>query len=120
MKSRHPNALLIPEEGPVLIFELDGTLAQLQTIVGGLIQALALPELICPNDDATAYVNEDGKFEPDCEPNMRATDFLVPGVGLFWGDHIAGPMVLCGFDPDTGLHAPLPPEVVERVWLIEE
>jgi hypothetical protein len=119
MQSRHPNALVIPVEGPVQTVELDGTLAQLQLLVGGLIQALPLPEFICPRDDATAYVNEDGKYAPACTPNMRATDFLAPGVGLFWGDYVAGPMVVCGFDPRTGRHAPLPPGVEARVRLID-
>jgi hypothetical protein len=119
MKCNHPSALVIPVEGPVGTVELDGTLAQLQALVGGLIQALPVPEFICPNDGATAYVNEDGKFDPDCAPNVRATDFLAPGIGLFFGDYVAGPMIVCGFDPRTGRHAPLPPGVGARVRLIE-
>ena len=50
-------------------------------------------------DYATAYVNEEGKFMPreidgkpgPGAPNMRATDFMVPGIGLMPGDYIAGP-----------------------------
>ena len=52
-------------------------------------------------------------------PNMRATDFMVPGVGLFPGDYIAGPFLLCGFDVNTGEHGELPAEVIERARLIE-
>ncbi len=113
------NALLIPVEGPVQAVELDGSLEQLQTLVGGYIEALAVPEFICPDDGATAYVNEEGKFDPDCKPNMRATDFLVPGVGLMFGDWIAGPLLIAGFNPRRGEHRPLPAAVEKRVRLIE-
>jgi hypothetical protein len=113
-------ALLIPVDGPVQPVTLDDTLEQLQGIVGGLVQALPVPEFISPGGRATVYVNEEGKFDPDCQPNMRATDFLVPGVGLFWGDFISGPMIVAGFDPRTGNHAPLPESVEQRVRLIEQ
>jgi hypothetical protein len=88
-------ALVIPSEGPLFEVELtpddDGSsLAQLQALVGGYIQALPIPEFVPGSDHATAYVNEEGKFDPDCPPNMRATDFFVPGIGIFAGDYIAG------------------------------
>jgi len=112
-------ALVIPESGPV--FELDvpreDALDVLQGAVGGYIQALPLPAFVDPDGRATAYVHEEGKFE--CQPNMRATDFMVPGVGLFPGDYIAGPMVFIGFDPATGEHAELPASVAKRIRLIE-
>jgi Domain of unknown function (DUF3846) len=115
-------ALVIPVEGPLVEVELspreDGsTLAQLQELVGGYIEALPLPDFIEGADRATAYIDEEGKGIQ--EPNMRATDFLVPGVGLFWGDYIAGPLVLCGFDPRRGVHAELPEGVLRRARLIE-
>ena len=112
-------ALLIPAEGPLREIELDGSLEQLQELVGGRIQALPLPDFIDPNGRATAYVNEEGKYEQADRPNMRATDFLVPGVGLFFGDHVAGDMLLCGFDSATGDHADLPDAVAARARLIE-
>ena len=114
-----PRALLIPVEGPLEEVELDGTLAQLQAIVGGMIQALPLPGFIAGADEATAYVNDEGKFLEACQPNLRATDFMVPGVGLLWGDYIAGPFLLCGFDPRNGEHAELPDPVERRARLIE-
>lgn len=112
-------ALLLPAEGPVETITLDGALKQLQALVGGFIQALPVPEFIDPDGRATAYVNEDGKFDPGCQPNMRATDFLVPGVGLWLNDYVAGPMLVCGFNPRTGEHAELPTAVEQRVRLIE-
>ena len=111
-------ALLIPVEGPVQDIELDGSLAQLQTIVGGHIEAVPLPDFITGARQATAYIHDEGKFE--CEPNMRATDFMVPGVGLWPSDYIAGPFLLVGFDIRTGEHTEnLPEAVVARARLIE-
>lgn len=110
-------ALLIPVEGPVETIELDGTLAQLQKLVDGMIEALPLPDFIDPQGEATSYVNEEGKFTQ--QPNMRATDFMVPGVGLFMGDYIAGPFLICGFDARQGEHAELPDGIEARVRLIE-
>lgn len=115
------SALLVPVEGPVQQLELDGSLEQLQRLVGGFIEAVPIPSFIPGSERATAYINEEGKFDPECGPNMRATDFFVPGVGIFAGDHIAGPLVLCGFDPDTGANTnDLPAAVAARVRLIEE
>jgi hypothetical protein len=117
-------ALVIPVEGPLYELELGrpggGDLEVLQEAVGGRIQAIPLPEFIRSADMATAYMNEEGKFDPDCKPNMRATDYLVPGVGLFFGDYIAGAMVLAGFNPNTGTHAALPQPVIDRARLIEK
>jgi hypothetical protein len=119
-------ALVVPVAGPLVEVELvpdagsgRATLTQLQELVGGMIEALPLPDFIAGADAATAYVNEEGKLV-GLEPNMRATDFMVPGVGLFWNDYIAGPFVLCGFDPRTGEHAELPAPVAARARLIEQ
>lgn len=115
-------ALVIPVRGPLEEVELvdEGSLKQLQDLVGGgNIQALPLPEFIEGASRATCYVNEDGKYLDNCPPNTRATDFMVPGVGIFMGDYVAGPFVLCGFDPHTGEHAELPAPVIARARLIE-
>jgi hypothetical protein len=115
-------ALVIRSEGPIEEIELvggDGQLKQLQELVGGYIQAIPLPDFVDRQGKATAYINEEGKFEPDCKPNMRATDFFVPGIGLMYGDYIAGTLVLCGFDVSTGEHAELPQPVIDRARLIE-
>lgn len=120
-------AIVIPVTGDYYAIEVGrsggGDLDVLQEAVGGLIQAVPLPGFIKDADKATVYVNEDGKFtlvDEDGRPiiNKRATDFMVPGVGLFFGDFIAGPMVLCGFNPRTGAHAELPKSVHDRALLI--
>lgn len=112
-------AIVIPASGPIETIELDGTLEQLQGIVGGLVQALPVPEFIDPTGRSTVYVGEESKLVADPVFNGRATDFMVVGAGLLWGDWIAGPMVVAGFDPRTGEHAKLPPAVEKRVRLIE-
>ena len=113
-------ALVIPVEGPLYDLDVPGHgLDTLQEAVGGSIEAVPLPEFIDRTGRSTAYVNEEGKYDPACKPNMRATDFLVPGIGLFAGDYIAGPLVLCGFNPETGGHAKLPASVIARARLIE-
>jgi hypothetical protein len=120
-------ALVIPVEGPVYeirVGDTAGDLVTLQQAVGGFIEAVPVPRFIRDADQATAYINEEGKFtclndDGSVQINRRATDFMVPGVGLGWGDFIAGPAVFCGFDPRTGEHAVLPKAVVDRVRLIE-
>jgi hypothetical protein len=112
-------ALLIPLEGPITELHIptddDGaSLAALQAAVGGWIEAVSLPPFVTDADRATAYVNEEGKLE-GLPPNYLATDVMVPGVGLMWGDYIAGPMVVCGFDMHTGDNADIPPGVERRV-----
>lgn len=91
------SALLIPADDALpirrIIVGKDG-LADLQAAVGGSIEAVPY----YAHEGITTYINESGKFE--CEPNRRATQLLGPG--LFAGDYIAGNLVVCGFDPDTG------------------
>jgi hypothetical protein len=115
-----PRALVIPVEGPITELELrrPDSLRQLQEAVGGYIEAVDLPEFIRDSERATCYVNEEGKLT-GLPFNGRATDLLVPGVGLFWGDYIAGPMVVCGFNPETGGNTSIPPGVERRIRLIE-
>jgi hypothetical protein len=114
-------AIVIPVEGPVEEIDIpdDGvsSLETLQRLVGGHIEAIHVPEQF-GGDDATAYINEEGKFIESCKPNMRATDFFVPGFGLFPGDYIAGTVVLVGFTP-SGDHKDVPEKVIRRARLIE-
>ena len=112
--------LVIPVEGPLVEEEIDGeSLSTLQRLVGGgFIESVVVPDFIKDAEHASAFINEEGKFREDLKPNMRATDFLVPGVGLFMGDHIAGPFVLAGDDGEGGI-ADVPAGIVERARLIE-
>lgn len=116
-------ALVIPMEGPMEEIELPENvnkhLTMLQEVVGGYIEAVPIPSFIADADRATAIVNEEGKYIEDCRPNMRATDFLVPGRGIGWGDYVAGNMILLGFDPRDGAHKDVPDGIVARARLIE-
>jgi hypothetical protein len=120
-------ALVIPVTGPIYEIEVGmpaGDLTTLQGVVGGTIQAVPVPAFIKDADRATAYVHDEGKWacvneDGSIAVNYRATDFMVPGVGLHYGDFIAGPFVLCGFNPADGEHDHLPQAVIDRARLIE-
>ena len=75
------NALLIPVVGPLEVIGLDETLERLQGIVGGNIQALPLPAFIDGAHRATAYINEEGKFDPDAEAEHARDRLPRPGRG---------------------------------------
>lgn len=115
--------LVIPDDGsPVWEIQVGSSgkgLNALQEAVAGWIEAIGVPEFIDPNGRTTCYLNEEGKYMDHCKPNMRATDFLVPGVGLRWGDYIAGNMIVIGFNPRTGENEDIAPHVEQRIRLIE-
>ena len=98
------NAVLIPADPgePVRRVTVDG-LHGLQAAVGGDIEAVDTAVL---GDQLTSYINAEGKFNGS-QPNPRATELLGPG--LFAGDFIAGPLLICGFDPDEGENRDCPP-----------
>jgi hypothetical protein len=113
-------ALVIPCDITMPIEEInlneESALEQLQGIVGGWIEALPLPGAITDYKyNATAYINEEGKFLDACTLNERATNFMMPGIGLFEGDYIAGNFIVCGFDSATGTHRDIPVYVEDRI-----
>lgn len=113
-------SLVIPVAGSLYYLDLPirhSGLDALQQAVEGYVEMIRLPRFVDPDGSAAAFINEEGKYTQP--PNMRATDFMVPGVGLFWGDHIAGPMVLVGVDSTTGENVDVPQRVAERAYLIE-
>lgn len=97
-------ALLIPTTGPVTEVHQDG-LDDLQALLHGPIEGLSIDG----RHDAAAYVNEQGLLEGLAD-NSRATRLL--------GIRIAGPAVLCGFDPATGEQTPIPDDLAETVLKI--
>lgn len=115
-------ALVIPaDDAPVRELDLPSSDSQslraLQDAVGGYIEALPLPAFIGADREARMIVNDEGKFTQSI--NRRATDFMVPGVGLLFGDYIAGDCVLVGGDARGGL-TDVPAVVNARVRLIEQ
>ena len=111
-------AILIPTDQRPRTIEIEDGYEALQSQVGGMIQALPVPE----RSDATVYINENGKFECVDENgriivNPVATMYMKPV--LFPSDFIAGPMLLCGFDPSTGENLDVPNELCQTFGLTE-
>ena len=115
-------ALVIPVDGPLYEIDLGASDARdldtMQQVVGGYIEGVPIPRFVPGHEQAYAFINEEGKYDPGCLPNRRATDFMVPGAHLAASDYIAGPMILTGRD-DHGGTAELPQGVVARARLIE-
>lgn len=101
--------IVIPVTDDAYIFPLPekDALDVLQKQVGGNIEALPFPG----RNDVTCYVNEEGKYTQQLNPGAT---LLMRDV-LFDNDYIAGPLVICGFDPVTGEHTELPPEILEAM-----
>jgi hypothetical protein len=94
-------ALLIPTTGPVAEVQQHG-LGDLQALLHGPIEGLPVDG----RHDAGAYVSEQALLD-GLSDNPRATRLL--------GIRIAGPAVLCGFDPATGQQAPIPNDLAATV-----
>ena len=91
----HPDRIEVVEIPPG---DTGASLDAMQAVVGGNIEVVPV-EL----NGVSCYVNEEGKFDPDCTPNPLALEiFHTMGGRLFPGDFIAGPMLVTGFDPETG------------------
>jgi hypothetical protein len=97
-------ALLIPTIGPVKEVQQDG-LRDLQRLLDGHIEGLPVDG----RHNAAAYVNEQGLLARLAD-NPRATRLL--------GIQIAGPAVVCGFDPTTGEQTSVPDDLAETVLAI--
>lgn len=119
MTSTAPKALLIPVEGPLQEISLDGTLEQLQQLVGGHIDALPLPSLVRDANHATAYIHGEGKFVYSGADGVNVRASAVMGPMFMALDYIAGPMLVCGFDPERGENAALPETVASYVRAID-
>ena len=97
-------ALLIPTQGPIREVQQHG-LGDLQALLRGPIEALALDG----RQDTAAYVNEQGLLDALAD-TPRATRLL--------GMAVAGPAVLCWFDPTTVEQTPIPDDLAETVLAI--
>jgi hypothetical protein len=81
--------------------EGDSQLKSLQELVGGHIEAIGL----APN--VTAYLNEEGKLL-NLPTNHAASVIALAAQAIMPDDWIAGPLVVCGFDPNTGENTDIP------------
>jgi hypothetical protein len=90
-------AIIIGTNGSVTDTEGAFTLDELQTLVGGWIEAVGL------GGGAHGYINEEGKYNPEtCPPNKIATRLCHGQEAIGERDWIAGPMVILGETPDGG------------------
>ena len=69
------------------------SLAAFQQLVGGLIDVL--PNMI--GGTAAIVINDDGKFEPKCRPNIWATRLTADRLDI--DDYICGTAVLVDVNP---------------------
>ena len=82
----------------------DSQLESLQELVGGYIEAIGL----WPN--VTAYLNEEGKLI-DLPVNHTASRLALACEAIAPMDYIAGPLVVIGFDPNTGENQDIPEDL---------
>lgn len=89
--------IFVPEDDrrPVIRMKIDAsdTLAELQRMVAGYVQAVELPGFA----GATVWMNEEGKLIGGMGRNVRATALLASV--LMPGDYVAGPAVITGVTP---------------------
>lgn len=72
------------------------SLAAFQQLVGGMIDVL--PNMI--GGTAAIVINDDGKFDPKCRPNIWATRLASSRIGE--DDYICGTAVLVDVNPGPG------------------
>lgn len=97
--------LVIPVEGPVrVVSEVGGlTLAHLQAVVGGYIEAVTVTRVLTDTGlrsaPCTVFVNEEGKLH-NLPFNARATDLCAVSIAPPPADYIAGDVAVLG-PPDA-------------------
>lgn len=96
-------------------FKAGGTLKGLQTAIGGLVDCF---DIVHPRTGAiaTVWFHDEGKIN-GLPVNHEAMAVAIVGGwrGPLFGDWIAGPVVLTGFDPTEGETIALPPEWMEVI-----
>lgn len=58
-------------DGSIATHSAKGTLREYQIVVGGYIEAI-----YPPGDEFCMYANEEGLFDPSCEPNPKASQLI--------------------------------------------
>lgn len=112
---RTARAIRITTTGEVDIREQHTNLADLQIVVGGLLESLTLAE-----DGTHMYLDEEGKFKTFHRPNMLATllaDHYHPGFSR--RDIIVGDVVVLGMGAD-GEEADVSQDVIDLVTGLAE
>lgn len=113
-------ALVIKSDGEVLVEMVPkDSLARMQEVVGGFIQALPVPPAPLGNEPEFAgsmYFNEEGKYE-NLPKNDIATALMIRN--LYPGDCIVGNAMVFG-PLDDGADTDVPDAIVERVRSLVE
>ena len=97
-------AVLTPGSPDFVWRNLTPNLKTLQTLVGGLIERVPVPET---EEEASIYVNEEGKLD-----NLQVS-------AIWWFENkpydlLRGTLVVCG-SSDDGENTDLKPEVLEKI-----
>lgn len=106
-------ALLINTNGSIEVIHLDPTdeLSQLQTAVGGYVQA------VYPNPDTTLWLNEDGRILelPINQPATEVWEALRPGGA----DTLRGVVVVTGSADGNGETLPITAETESTIRSVQ-
>ena len=119
-------AIIVPADSsnPAQVVDEHLSLDYLQGVVGGLIEAVNLHQVLSDsgrhNVDATVFVNEEGKLI-GLPVNPRATDLCALAIGGWVRDVICGDVIVVGPPGPEGEETPCPDEIVSIVddwgWL---
>lgn len=119
-------AVIVPADSarPAQVVDAQLTLDYLQGVVGGLIEAVNLYQVLTDSGrrhvDATVFVNEEGKLI-GLPVNPRATDLCALAIGGWVRDVICGDAIVVGPPGPEGEETPCPDEIVSIVgewgWL---
>jgi hypothetical protein len=119
-------AVIVPadSQSPAQVVDAQLTLDYLQGVVGGLIEAVHLDQVLTDSGrrdvDATVFLNEEGKLI-GLPVNPRATDLCALAIGGWVLDVICGDVIVVGPPGPEGEETPCPDEIVSIVaewgWL---
>jgi hypothetical protein len=98
-------AVLTPGSPEFVWRNLTANLKTLQTLVGGRIERVPVPET---EEEASIYINEEGKLDN------------LPVSAIWWFENkpydlLRGTIVICGSDDSDGSDADLTPELLAKI-----
>ena len=119
-------AVIVPANStqPAQVVDEKLTLDYLQGVVGGLIEAVCISQVLTDSGmkevDCTVFVNEEGKLI-GLPVNARATDLCAVAIGGWIRDIVVGDVVVVGPPDGNGDETAVPDQIVEIVdewgWL---
>jgi hypothetical protein len=119
-------AVVIPADStcPARVEDERLTLDYLQGVVGGLIEAVNIDQVLTDNGrknvDCTMFVRETGKLD-GLSVNARATDLAAIAIGGWIRDVVVGDVIVVGPPGPHGEETPCPDRIIsivdEWAWL---